>query len=260
MTTEHEETWLLDLDGVLWLADEPIAGSADAVDRLQTSGRRVAFFTNNSFVTKVGLLEKFARQGYRNIDEDLVFSSSRIGATLAQPGERAFVIGGEGIHEALRDRGVEIIRLEQLEHERVDLVLIGLDPLFDYPKLGGALRAIKAGARLIGTNEDATYPTPLGLLPGGGAILAAVAYAASVEPVVAGKPHQATVDALLAKLGHIDWAVGDRASTDGVLAKRLGARFALVRSGVTAPGGSAGDPHADLDEADLGAIVQRLEP
>ena len=38
-----------------------------------------------------------------------------------------------------------------------------------------------AGARLVGTNEDATYPTPDGLVPGAGAILAAVVTAAGAH-------------------------------------------------------------------------------
>ena len=49
--------------------------------------------------------------------------------------------------------------------------------------------AIHCGARLVGTNSDSTYPSPRGLEPGGGSILAAVATAGNAVPTIAGKPH-----------------------------------------------------------------------
>src|SRR4051794_41951518 len=55
-------TVVLDLDGVVWLADRPIAGAADAVARLRAGGHRVVFVSNNSFspIADVeGKLERF---------------------------------------------------------------------------------------------------------------------------------------------------------------------------------------------------------
>ena len=96
-----------------------------------------------------------------------------------------------------------------------------------------AARAVRAGARLIGTNEDPTHPTPHGLSPGCGALLAAVATAAETTPEVAGKPHLPTADAIKARAYDLSMMVGDRPSTDGALAMQLGIPFALVLSGVT---------------------------
>ena len=45
--------WVLDLDGVVWLGDEVIAGSPGAVDRLRAAGERLLFITNNSSLTVV---------------------------------------------------------------------------------------------------------------------------------------------------------------------------------------------------------------
>ena len=42
--------WALDLDGVIWLGDQPIPGAAEAVGRLQAAGESVVFVTNNSSV------------------------------------------------------------------------------------------------------------------------------------------------------------------------------------------------------------------
>jgi len=54
-------------------------------------------------------------------------------------------------------------------------VVVGYTSHFDYDDLTAACRTLRGGARLVGTNDDATYPTPDGLVPGAGSLLAAVA-------------------------------------------------------------------------------------
>jgi len=96
---------------------------------------------------------------------------------------------------------------------------------------------VRNGARLIATNDDATYPTPHGLIPGGGSILAAVAAASGVEPIIAGKPHKPMAD-LVRQVLRLDdlsnaWMVGDRPSTDGLFAQTVGCKFAQVLTGIS---------------------------
>src|SRR5437868_2900718 len=178
--------WLLDLDGVVWLAGEAIPGSVDAIARLRAAGQRVLFVTNNSSPTIAEQLRTFAAMGIE-ADGDIV-TSAMAAAHLVAPGETAYVAGGPGIVEALEGRGVEVAGQD------VDAVLVGLHRHFDYEGLRVASNLVRGGARLIGTNDDATYPTPNGEIPGGGAILAAVAYASGSKPVVAGKPYQPMAD------------------------------------------------------------------
>ena len=64
-----------------------------------------------------------------------------------------------------------------------------------------AATAAMRGARLIGTNDDATYPTPDGPIPGGGAILASVSTAAGRRPVITGKPYAPMAAAVLELVG-----------------------------------------------------------
>src|SRR5207237_7597828 len=113
------------------------------------------------------------------------------------------------------------------------------------------------------TNLDATYPIPDGLLPGAGAIVAAVATASGTEPEVAGKPFAPTVAMVRSRLGTHGVVVGDRPSTDGALADALGWPFALVLSGVTQreapPGGeSIPEPPPPFVADDLAALVPQL--
>jgi 4-nitrophenyl phosphatase len=242
-------TWLLDLDGVVWLADQPIYGAADAVARVRQGGHRVVFLTNNSALTVGDYVRKLKGMGIPAEDDDVI-TSAQAAAAILNPGTAALVCAGQGVEEALQRRSVR-----QVNIGRADAVIVGWHRDFDYERLTVAFRAVTAGARLIGTNDDPTYPTPTGLIPGGGALLAAVAYAAGVKPEVAGKPHMPMVELVRSRVGKVDVVVGDRASTDGELAGRLGARFYLVLSGVTAEADLPVDPAPDLIGADLAAVV-----
>lgn len=244
--------WLLDLDGVVWLAGVPIHGSVEAIARLRAAGERVLFVTNNS---SARLAEQEAKLEQIGIDAagDVVSSATAAGQLVAA-GETALVCGGPGVVEALERVGATPVR-----DGEADVVVVGFHLDFDYDRLRAAAGAVRAGARLVGTNDDATYPTPTGEIPGGGAILAAVAYAAGVTPVVAGKPNVAMADLVRSIVGdgpHV--MVGDRPSTDGAFARELGVTFGLVLSGVTRPRDLPVDPVPDVIGDDLAAIVGRV--
>jgi 4-nitrophenyl phosphatase len=237
----------LDLDGVLWLGDDPIPGAADAVARLRAAGEDVVFCTNLSS-RRVGETEaKLEAMGVPAAGD--VLTSAMAAARLVDPGERVLVCAGPGVDEALLARGAIPVR-----DGPASAVVVGLHVDFDYQRLAAASAAVRAGARLIGTNEDPTYPTPDGLVPGGGAILAAVATASGVAPVVAGKPYGPMADLVHARLGPGGTVVGDRADTDGGLARMLDYRFALVLSGST----RLADAASALVFADLAAAVDAL--
>jgi len=242
-------TWVVDLDGVMWLAEQPIAGSAQAVDLLRAAGVRVLFATNNADPTRAQLVTRLAAVGVEAAPGDLV-TSAEAAATMVSPGATVLACGGDGLREALTARGCRIV-----EEGRADAVIVGLTPAFDYDMLTRAAMAVRGGARLIGTNEDPTHPTPRGLLPGSGALLAAVATAAQVRPEVAGKPHPPMVALLAQRAPDVTVVVGDRPATDGELAARLHVPFALVHSGVTAPGHGPVREAVAVEMRDLGALV-----
>lgn len=240
--------WLLDLDGVVWLAGQAIPGSPEAVARLRAAGERVVFVTNNSSKPLAEQEAALARIGVPA--EGDVVTSATAAAALLEPGSSALVCAGPGVDEALERRGVRAVR-----DGEADAVVVGFHRDFDYERLRAAAAAVRSGARLIGTNDDATYPTPEGEIPGGGALLAAVAYAAGVEPVVAGKPFAPMAHLIRSLVGEGPHTmVGDRPSTDGRFARALGARFGLVLSGVTAVADGS-DPVPDLVAADLTTMV-----
>lgn len=240
----------LDLDGVVWLADQPIPGSAAAVERLREAGEQVLFCTNYSVLPVAEVEAKLARHGI-SADGDVV-TAAMAGALLIEPGERVLICGGPGVTEAVEKRGGTPVR-----EGPADAVLVGMHQAFDYQRLTAAAQAVHGGARLLATNDDPTYPTAAGPLPGAGAIVAAIERATGVTAVVAGKPHEPMAQLVRARLGPTGTMVGDRPDTDGRFAAALGYRFALVLSGVAASAANA-DPAPDAVAPDLAHLVDDL--
>lgn len=246
--------WILDLDGVLWRGDVPVEGSADAVAELRRRGDDVRFLTNNSSMTLDEYVAKLRGVGVEAGAGDLL-TSAQAAATLVHDGETVLVCGGPGVVEAVEARGAHAAR-----DGDADVVVVGWHRDFDFDRMAAATTAIRNGARFVATNTDATFPVAGGLLPGNGAIVASVRVASGVEPVVAGKPHEPMAALVRARVGEdalrTSTLVGDRPDTDGLMARLLGVRFALVLSGVaTKSDADAMDPPADIVADDLAALV-----
>ena len=248
-------TVLCDLDGVVWLARQAIPRSPDAVERLRAAGWRVLFVTNNSAVVVAEQEAALLDIGIPAVGD--VLTSAGAAATLLSHGERVVVCGGPGVVEAAQAVGAVVV-----DEGVCDAVVVGFHREFDYERLRVAATAVINGARLIGTNDDATYPTPDGPIPGGGAILAAVATASGTVPMIAGKPYPPMAELVRRAVGsgfdpEATVMVGDRPSTDGLFARVIGCRYAIVRTGVTGPGAPL-DTEPWLDAADLATVADAI--
>ncbi|HVB92812.1 MAG TPA: HAD hydrolase-like protein [Acidimicrobiales bacterium] len=246
--------WVVDLDGVIWITGEPIGDVAAAVARLAHAGIAVVYATNNSAFTTQELLDRLTRIGITAEPEHLA-SSAAATASLLEPGDTVFVLAEGGVLESLSARGVKVGGAGPF-----DAAVVGWTHSFDFDSLSAAAAAARDSGRLIGTNEDPTHPTPDGLVPGSGALLAAVATASGVVPEIAGKPHRPMADLIREKFGigvggRPALAVGDQAATDGRLAEQLGVPFALVDSGVTRPGSAVDGVAVSVRTSDFVTLV-----
>jgi 4-nitrophenyl phosphatase len=247
-----------DLDGVIWRGDDAIPGSAAAIAALQAAGVRTVFMTNNSSGRVADYVAKLAAHGVVADPADVLTSAQAAAALVAgtvPAGERVLACAGPGVVEALGERGYRVV-----EDGPAAAVVVGFHREFDFERMRVAADAVRAGARFVATNVDATYPVAGGLWPGAGAIVASIATASGRSPEVAGKPHPPTVALVQARVGARGVVVGDRPSTDGALASALGWPFALVLSGVAGSPGEepVPDPPPAFVGADLAALVPEL--
>lgn len=244
-----------DLDGVVYLGKEAIPGSAVALERLQEAGWHILMCTNNSSRTPGQVADRIAHiTGFESPAERVLTSAQAAALMLAGTRPCTFVLGGEGVTEALLEAEVPVV----VSASGAEAVVVGLAVDLTYAWLREAVTAVRNGARLIATNLDATYPTENGLWPGAGAIVAAVETASGVKAEAAGKPFQPMLDLITTRLqpGPV-WVVGDRADTDLALAIRGGWQAALVLTGVTSSVEEERPP-PDVVAGDLAGFADHL--
>ncbi|MBK8021482.1 MAG: HAD-IIA family hydrolase [Chloroflexi bacterium] len=223
-----------DMDGVLWLVDQPLPGLKAFFDLLALRRLPYVLATNNSSKTAADYVAKLAKMGVEGVTEQHVITSGA--ATLGvlaeryPPGTRINVVGGSGLRMMLEGAGYALVNRE------AEVVVVGLDPGLTYDKLRDAALCIRGGAAFIATNDDASIPTPDGFAPGAGSIVAALRTATDREPLVIGKPHLPMFAQALKRVGTLPantLMIGDRLETDIVGAVNAGMRTALLLTGVT---------------------------
>jgi len=254
----------IDLDGVIWRGTEVIPDSVPAVYALLQGGHQVVFCTNHaqSPEAKLAVLSGFGIEG---ID---VVTAAQAAATYCTPQQSVLVLGDHSLTEVFLDQGILAVNVSDLPANgpapQVDVVVVGAYSVWDRSRIALAADAIRSGATFLATNDDATFPTssPSGLriLLGNGALVAAITAATGVVAEVAGKPNAAMANVLTQRFGGIDLVIGDKPETDGGLAVRLGAEFALVLSGVTRASDLPVFPEATYVADDLAGIVELLLP
>ena len=256
MTDPNARVVCCDLDGVVWRGDTPVPGSDSAIQALRAAGWRVAFTTNNSSLRVVDYVKRLAECGIAAEPAE-VCTSAQAAAVLVgarvPPDARVLAAAGPGVVEALEQRGLAIVSAPP-----ADAVVVGFHREFDFDRLTRAADAVRAGAFYVATNLDPTYPVHGGMIPGAGALAAAVSTAGGRRPAVAGKPEQPMADLVRARYGNRGVVVGDRPSTDGAFAATLGWPFALVLSGVA--GSAGGEPVPDPAPPFVAADLTRLVP
>jgi HAD superfamily hydrolase (TIGR01450 family) len=249
-----------DLDGVVYRGEHAIDGAAEAIERLRSRGVRIVFCTNNSRSTVGQYVEKLQRLGVPVRPDDILTSAVVTAEVLAERGmggSSAIAVGGEGVLEALSRAGIQT--LEDPDSSDADLVVVGWDPAFDYGMMKRTALAVRAGARLIATNNDAAFPASGGALwPGAGAILASIEVATGAKAEVMGKPHPPMMKALARRLEGASRiaVVGDRPDTDLEGGVARGWTTILVTSGVVSPEEAVGvRPRPDLVLASIADLT-----
>lgn len=234
------DAFLLDLDGVVWRGESAIDGAEEAIRALRDRGKRVVFVTNNSSRTNREYAIKLMRMKIPTSTQDIVTSGHAVVAELKRMG-----LGeGDRVHACCADGLARLLSHERFVPTRettdVKAVVVGWFPKGTFEDIARASTLARAGVPLIASNDDATYPTEDGLLPGTGALVAAITMAAGTEALVVGKPRPALFRLALQAAGIEDPAralfCGDRPETDVVGARAAGIPCALMLTGVTSEG------------------------
>ena len=227
---------ILDLDGCVWVSDEPTREAPAAVAALRAAGKSLVFLTNDARRAPEEYVRKLWGLGVQASLEDVLTVGAAIQFVLAdrvRPGG-AYVIGSAAIFRHVSDSGQRIVNHTDQASSAEVVVVAGHDNL-RFEELRIATQAILAGAEMISAGRDRTFPEEDGLTPGTGAIVAALEYATERTATNVGKPDARIFAAAIDRLGPgPTLVIGDRLDADLAGAAGAGLDAAIVLTGVTA--------------------------
>ena len=231
---ETHDALMLDLDGTVYLGGQPIDHVAPALARAKQQGARSVFVTNNASRPPVEVAKSLTGMGVAAEPDDVLTSPQAAAVMLTDrhpTGTRVLVIGAPWLAESVTLAGLTPVRLATDEPAAV---VQGHSPETGWRELAEACIALRAGADWVACNVDSTLPTDRGLLPGNGAMVAALIAATGLKPRVAGKPERPLLDAAIRLVdSKSPLVVGDRLDTDIACAVAAGSPSLLVFTGVS---------------------------
>jgi glycerol-1-phosphatase len=264
---DRYDSFLFDLDGVLYRGSEPVPGAAEVVDAIRERGKPVAFMTNNSARTPDEVVAHLRSVGVRADVDEVETSALATAKLLSERDVRsAFVIGETGLVTALRDANITVVDVppalgahhrdgrdgtppddgtnerpakasgeRHAGDERSPVVVVGLDRHLTYERLRDAALLVERGSSFVASNADASFPAEDGAAwPGAGAISAVIETTTGVAPEIVGKPHAPLLRSALARAGgRRPLVIGDRLDTDIAGAVGLGWDSLLVLTGIS---------------------------
>jgi 4-nitrophenyl phosphatase len=245
--------FVFDLDGCVWNGEALSPGAGETLAALHRAGRGLAFLTNNSRATGADILGRLHALGVACAAHALT-PLEIIGDVIARRfgPSRVLVVGAEELARVVAAAGHEVVPVK--EYRRATVVALGNDFDLSYERLTAAARACAAGAPLVTPNVDPRLPLEDGeFLPGCGAIVAAVAAAADVRPIVVGKPEPPLFRIALERLGVAPAEaamVGDSLPSDVAGGRGVGMRTVFY-----APAGGASPGAADLVVASFAELA-----
>jgi len=256
----HIKSLILDMDGVIWRGAAPIDDLPSIFNRIRQLGIRFVFATNNATRTVMQYVERLRGYGVEVEPWQVITSAQALSYAMTPKfprGSKVFMIGGDGVREALEENGYEILSVENAP--AAEAVVMGIDYEINFQKMGEATYLVRRGIPFYATNPDKTFPTPRGEIPGAGAWYSVIVTATDIQPIVAGKPYPFLMELALEKLGtqkEETLVVGDRLETDIAGGQAVGCPTALVLSGVsTLEEGELWRPKIDFIARNLAELI-----
>ncbi|REI28433.1 TIGR01457 family HAD-type hydrolase [Staphylococcus felis] len=225
--------YLIDLDGTMYKGSQTISGAASFIKYLNDNHIPHLYVTNNSTQTPEDVVKKLATVDIEATPNEIITSAMATADYIseAHPNAKIYMIGDNGLKQALRDKQLDVV-----DHIEVDYVVVGLDEKINYEKLSKATLAVQKGATFISTNKDPSIPKEQGFLPGNGSLTSVVTVSSKQNPTFIGKPETPIMEQALKviNLNKEDVAmIGDLYDTDIIAGINVGIDTIHVQTGVT---------------------------
>jgi HAD superfamily hydrolase (TIGR01450 family) len=226
-----KKCFIFDLDGTVYLGDRPIRGTIDFIKRNLTL-REIVFLTNNTSKNLDDYVKKLAGFGIAAGREKILSPLLPLTDYLLEHGLcHIYPVGNASFRTYLKER---IPDIGFTAGEACQAVVLAYDTELSYQKLAESCLALRRPqVRFLATHPDLVCPSAQGPLPDAGSFMKLYEAATGRLPeMIFGKPDTAILSPVLKRFAREEMViVGDRLTTDKVLAENAGIDFILVLSG-----------------------------
>ena len=231
----NKKGYICDMDGVIYHGNQILPGVKEFVNWLYKNDKQFLFLTNSSQKTPEQLSKKLQIMGLKVGAEHFYTSALATAEFLStqSPGCSAFVLGDNGITNALYEKGIEFNDVDP------DYVVIGETNNYNFENICKATKLVQNGARLIATNSDLTCPVENGFVPACKALVAPIELATLKKAYFVGKPNPLMTRVAMERFHKYNIhtkdvaMIGDRMDTDIIIGIESGLDPILVLSGCT---------------------------
>ena len=231
MDINNKKCFVFDLDGTVYLGDRPIPGTIDFIRR-NLPRREIFFLTNNTSKNLDDYVEKLAGFEIHVGLERILSPLLPLVDYLKDQGiRRLYPVGNASFQAYLKERLPDVVFTSG---DDCQAVVLAYDTELTYRKLAESCLLLQRPEVLfLSTHPDMVCPSAKGPLPDTGSFVRLYEGATGRLPeVVFGKPNTIVLSPLLARFRQDEMVmVGDRLTTDKVLAENAGIDFILVLSG-----------------------------
>lgn len=221
------------MDGTIYIGNNEIEGSFDAIRALKAAGKQICFFTNNSSRSAADYVEKLGNMGYTTtLDE--IYTSGQVTAeyiNLNFNGRSVYVLGNDKLKAEFIKKGI------RLDEDNPDVAVLGFDTTLTYDKLYKFCCLLCEGKTYIATHPDMVCPAEPWQMPDVGALILTIEATTGRRPdLIMGKPELAAGEGIKRRFSlpaSKIAMVGDRLYTDIKFGVNNGFTSVLVLSGET---------------------------
>ena len=234
---------LLDIDGVLHVGMQPIAGAVETLHWLDQQGYRTCFVTNTTTMARATLAQRLREIGLPINEQQLITAPVATANYIRQhyAGKRCWIL-------TKGDTAADFVGIELVESHADVVVIGGAEELLTYEAMNAAFRMLMDGAVLLAMHTNLYWRANDGLRLDSGPYVHALELATGKRATVLGKPDRAFFEQALLSIGVTaaeSVMVGDDLENDVLAAQQTGLRGVLV---------CTGKHHADSP------LLQRVRP
>jgi HAD superfamily hydrolase (TIGR01458 family) len=222
--------FLIDLDGVLYVGDHPVAGAQAAIEYLNQKNYTFRFVSNTTQKCRKTIASRLSAMGF-DIPEEYIFTPPLAAVTyMKKTGKlHCYLLTTGDV-----DRDFEQVCAQDTKKKNNYVIVGDAGSSITYNRLNTAFRYLMDGAELIALEKDRYWMAHDGLSLSAGPFVQALEFASGKTAKIMGKPSKDFFDLALNDMGlesNQVAMIGDDITSDIGGAHHAGMRSILVRTG-----------------------------